>query len=361
VNPGVGIINHAIGGNGILEWVNFEFCDVREHLCSPTFFVNVTKKKPPGEKILIIILVLLLIPFLGFNIYYEIDNNFYENRIEQMIENNELTVNIESSIEHKTLIMDNYEIHYFVSGKKNNNLIVFLHPAFSDHRAFDQQIDFFSKNYRVITIDLIGHGLSKVKKTKDKIDASSKHISKILEIEEYDNAHLVGVSMGSLIAQYFALKNPEKIKSLIALGGYDINKENKEVEKAQRSSNFSLIFRAIFSMKSFRKKTAEITCKTEKGQALFYETASHYERKSFMVMQGLQNVIKDRKNIKPEYPTLILTGEFDIELARKMAKEWHSEIDKSEYFIIENAGHCANIDKPLEFNKIVMEFVDKND
>jgi pimeloyl-ACP methyl ester carboxylesterase len=313
------------------------------------------------KKIILIILLIIIVPIFGLKIYYEVNNAIYEKSIEQMKKNNELNIQIESSIEHKTLKMDGYEIHYNVSGKENNDIIIFLHPAFSDHRAFDQQIDFFSKKYRVITIDLIGHGLSKAKKSKDKIDASSKHIEKILEIEGFDNVHLVGVSIGSLIAQHFALNYPERTKSLTALGGYDINKENKEVEKAQRSSNLSLIFRAVFSMKSFRKKTAEITCKTEKGQALFYETASHYERKSFMVMQGLQNVIKNRETVKSQYPTLILTGEFDIELAKKMAKEWHSRIDNSKYLMIENAGHCANMDKSLEFNKIVMEFIEGND
>jgi len=312
------------------------------------------------KKIILIILTTIIVPIFGLKIYFEVDNVFYEKRIEQMKKNKELNVQIESLIEHKTLKKDGYEIHYFVSGKENNDLVMFLHPAFSDHRAFNQQIDFFSKKYRVITIDLIGHGLSKANKSKDKIDTSSKHINEILEKEGVDSTHLVGVSMGSLIAQYFAINYPERIKSLTALGGYDINKENKEVEKAQRSSNLSLIFRAVFSMKSFRKKTAEITCKSEKGQALFYETASHYERKSFMVMQGLQNVIKDRKSIKAQYPTLILTGEFDIELAKKMAKEWHSEINDSQYHMIENAGHCANIDKPLEFNKRVIEFIEGN-
>jgi pimeloyl-ACP methyl ester carboxylesterase len=316
--------------------------------------------KRKRKKILIVILILIIIPILGFKIYFEIDNTIYNNRIEQMVDNKEFTVQIESSIEHKALKMDGYEIHYNVSGKENNDLIVFLHPAFSDHRAFDQQIDFFSKKYRVITVDLIGHGLSKTKKSKDKIDASSEHIRKILELEGINRVNLVGVSVGALIAQYFALEYPDKIKSLTALGGYNINKENKEVVKTQRSSNFSLILRAAFSMKAFRKKTSEITCKSERGQALFYETASRYERKSFMVMQGLQNVIKDRNNIKPKYPTLIVTGEFDIELAKKMAKEWNAEIDNSEYFMIKNAGHCANIDKPLEFNKVVKEFMDRN-
>ncbi|MDD2285697.1 MAG: alpha/beta hydrolase [Paludibacter sp.] len=303
-----------------------------------------------------IIFFIIIVPVLGLKIYFELDNAIYENKIDKM---NIHTNQIESFIEHKILKMDGYDIHYYVSGKENSDLIIFLHPAFSDHRAFDQQIDCFSKNYRVITIDLIGHGLSKANKSKDKIDISSKHIEKILEIEGFDKVHLVGVSMGSLIAQYFALNYPDKIKSLTALGGYYINDKNKEVEKAQRLSNLSLIFRAIFSMKSFRKKTAEITCNTEKGQALFCETASQYERKSFIVMQGLQNVIKDRENINLQYPTLILTGEFDIDLAKKMAKEWHAEIDNSEYFMIENAGHCANIDKPLEFNELVKIFIQK--
>jgi pimeloyl-ACP methyl ester carboxylesterase len=293
---------------------------------------------------------------MSLKIYFEVDNVFYEKRTEQMENNNELNI----QIEHKTLNMDDYEIHYFVSGKENNDPIVFLHPAFSDHRVFDQQIDFFSKNHSVITIDLLGHGLSKANKSKDKIDASIKHIERILDIEGFDKVHLVGVSMGSLIAQYFALNYPEKTKSLTALGGYDINKENKEVSKAQRSVNFKLVIRAVFSMKSFRKKASKQICKSEKGQALFYETTSHYERKSFMVMQGLQNVIDDRVNIKPQYPTLILTGEFDIELAKKMAKEWHSEIENSNYYLIENAGHCANLDKPLEFNRIVKEFIEEN-
>ena len=277
-----------------------------------------------------------------------------------MKENNELMTLIENLIEHKTLPMKGYEIHYYVSGKQHADSVIFLHPAFSDHRAFDQQIDFFSKNYKVITIDLLGHGLSKAKKSKDKIDISSNHIKKILEIEAIDQAHFVGVSMGSLIAQYFALNHPKKIKSITVLGGYDINKENKEVAKAQRVVNIGLVFRALISMKSFRKKAAKLTCKSERGQILFYETESYYERKSFLVMQGLQKVMKRRENVIPKYPTLILIGEYDIELAKKIAKEWHSYLSNSEYYTIENAGHCANIDKPVAFNNLVTEFINKN-
>jgi len=110
-------------------------------------------------------------------------------------------------------------------------------------------------------------------------------------------------------------------------------------------------------MKAFRKMTAENICKSKKGQALFYKTTSYYERKSFIAMQGLQNVIRDRKNIKPKYPILILIGEFDIELSKKISKGWHNDIKSSKYLMIKNAGHCANIDNPYQFNEVVNNFM----
>ena len=97
------------------------------------------------KKILLIILTVIIVPILGLKIYFEVDNVFYKKRIEQMKKNNELNIQIESAIEHKTLKMDDYKIHYFVSGKENSDLIILLHPAFSDHRVFDLQIDFFLK------------------------------------------------------------------------------------------------------------------------------------------------------------------------------------------------------------------------
>ena len=116
-------------------------------------------------------------------------------------------IQIMTSIKHNKLEHKGNSIHYFVSGKKTENLIVFLHPAFADHHAFDQQVDFFSLDYKIITIDLIGHGLSYPKNSSEKIDQSVKHIKLILEKEGYKKSHFVGVSMGSLIAQYFAFQD----------------------------------------------------------------------------------------------------------------------------------------------------------
>jgi len=270
--------------------------------------------------------------------------------------NKTLEIIVENPIEHKELKQNGYSIHYYTTGVKDKELIVFLHPAFADHRCFDKQIDYFAKEFRIITIDMLGHGLSKVEKAKDKIDFTIHHIDTILKKEGYNKAHFVGVSMGTLIAQYYALHYPDKVQSMTILGGYDLNADNKEIAKAQRSENIKWIFKAAFSMKSFRRYTSSVSVSQPEEQARFYEMASLFTRKSFTCMSGLRNVIKQRDNISRIYPLLILSGDKDIELARSMSKKWHDNEPTSNYYLIENAGHCANMDNSDEFNRIVITF-----
>ena len=252
---------------------------------------------------------------------------------------------------------EGYSIHYYTSGNPDGELIIFLHPAFADHRCFDEQIDHFAKRYRVVTVDLLGHGLSEVGKAKDRIDSSIEHIDSIICSQGKRKAHFVGVSMGTLIAQYYALKNPEKVSSMTILGGYNINVDNREISRAQRSENIKWILKALFSMSSFRKYVASVSVSLPEGQARFYQMSTHFTRRSFKAMSGLSNVIKKRDNVKRDYPLLIISGDRDLELARRVSRKWHDSEPGSEFFLIKDAGHCANMDRPEKFNEIVMGFL----
>jgi len=184
--------------------------------------LSLLKKKFGIELIIFIGVVLILI------VSTTVKNIKYNQCTENMKNEQNYSINIETTIEQKILEQDGYNIHYYVSGTDKKDLIVFVHPAFGNHHCFDKQIDFFASKYFVITIDLLGHGLSQVGKAKDKIDISTEHIRLIIENEGFEKAHFVGVSMGTLIIQYFALLHPEKVSSLTILGGYDINSNNKQ-------------------------------------------------------------------------------------------------------------------------------------
>lgn len=260
----------------------------------------------------------------------------------------------ECPMELKKLKQPGNSIQYYVAGAPEKDLVVMLHPAFADHRCFDHQIDCFAQEYRVVTIDMPGHGLSGA---KEKIDDTIHHIDAILKHEGASKVHLVGVSLGTLIAQYYAMHHPEKVQSLTVVGGYDIHADNKEIARAQRAENIRWIFSALFSMKAFRRHVASMSVSKPAEQARFFEMASLFTRRSFACMTSLGKIVKQRDGVPRNYPLLILCGDQDIELAKRVSKQWHDRAPESEFHLIEEAGHCANMDNPEMFNRIVMRFI----
>lgn len=289
---------------------------------------------------------------IAVKLWFEAFNLSYDSKIDQFTE-----TDMKTTMTHKTIPLQGTEVHYFSNGKQNAESILFLHPAFSDHSCFDNQIDFFAEHFNVITVDLLGHGLSAVGKSKDKVDQSAKHLNQILIRENIEKVHIVGVSMGSLLAQDFAMKFPSKTLSVTALGGYDINRIYPEINKAQRKEMFSWLFRVLFSMDSFRRYAGSVSVTKENEQANFYKSTKGFTRKSFMVMSGLGSIIAERENYICPYPLLILSGEKENELALQVARKWHNKESESRFYIIKDAGHCANMDNPVEFNKTVLDFI----
>ena len=209
---------------------------------------------------------------------------------------------------HLHLDFNEYQIHYYIAGPRDKEAILFLHPAFSDHHAFESQIDFFSGRYQLILVDLIGHGRSKRMGSSDQIDKSAEHIQAILKKESISQVHLMGVSMGSLVAQQFAFEYPEYVKSFAALGGYSIHQDNKNLMKSQMLSNVKFVVKAMISLTWFRKSVAKAGATTFLGQSMFYQSTLAYERKSFSVMKGFDQIIQDRPDYSFHYRVLNSDG-----------------------------------------------------
>jgi hypothetical protein len=93
---------------------------------------------------------------------------------------------------------------------------------------------------------------------------------------------------------HFAECLPNKILSLTALGGYNINKAQREVAKLQQGEMFKWLFKLLFSMDAFRRYTAATAVISTLEQARFYESAKLFTRKSLTVMSGLGRLVADR-------------------------------------------------------------------
>lgn len=252
--------------------------------------------------------------------------------------------------------LENSPIVYYISGKENAQWILFIHAAFVNHSMFRAQIDYFREKYNVLTLDIIGHGKSINTQKGDSIDKMSGWIREILKKEKIEKIHIVGISLGAVLAQDFANQYPEAVQSLACFGGYDINNFDMKMQKENSAAQMLMMLKAIFSVKWFAKSNKKISAYTPQAQENFYEMNIQFPKKSFMYLASLGSMVNVRQSIPSRYPLLIGCGEHDIPMERSAVEMWKEKEPECKAVIFQDAGHCVNMDVPQQFNKTLEEF-----
>lgn len=256
----------------------------------------------------------------------------------------------------RTLTFNNELFTYFIMQNEGKETILMLHPAFADHTIFQKQVDYFKHSYQIILVDLPGHGSCYSHSSKITIKEIPDVINQILFDNSIDACHLLGVSMGSLVAQAFADRYPERVKSVCIVGGYSIHKANERIMKAQRREGLKWMLYFLFSMKKFRAYITTVSCHTDSGRALIAQATQHFRRKSFSAMSGM-NTFFIKKDTPMPYPLLIVLGEHELKIILEGANELHALEKQSQLMVLPGAGHCANVDTPDAFNHALEHFL----
>lgn len=257
--------------------------------------------------------------------------------------------------------IDNSPITYYISGRKCDEWVLFLHAAFVDHRMFRTQIEYFGNKYNILAVDTIGHGKSTDTKKGDSIDKMSAWIYDIMKTEKIGKIHIVGVSLGAVLAQDFANHYPEMVKSLACFGGYDINNFDMKMQKENSTSQALMMLKALFSIKWFANSNKKISAFTLQAQNDFYDMNVQFPKKSFMYLASLNSMVNKYQTGQREYPLLIGCGKFDIPMELEIIKMWKDREPQCKVVLFENAGHCVNMDTPQIFNATMEKFwMDEN-
>ena len=113
--------------------------------------------------------------------------------------------------------VDSVGASYSIKKVSEKNPIVFIHGVGLTKEIWDPQINFF-KDYNTLTYDLLGHGKTPLKKSKVSIEDFSKQLLRLLKNLNFNKIHLIGFSLGALIARHFASEHSDKLSSLIIHG-----------------------------------------------------------------------------------------------------------------------------------------------
>src|SRR3989338_2269269 len=106
-----------------------------------------------------------------------------------------------------------HELFYEILGEGNDSLI-FMHGLCGDHRVWSKNMPAFTGKYRVVAIDVFGHGNSSAKiSPKEAFESMQPAIKKIIEKEKLGNVALIGHSIaGNILLSCME----EKIKNVVA-------------------------------------------------------------------------------------------------------------------------------------------------
>lgn len=252
--------------------------------------------------------------------------------------------------------LDKSPIVYYVSRTEKAEWLLFLHAAFVNHHMFQEQIDYFQNKYNILTLDIIGHGRSTNVRKGDGIDKMALWISQILTEEKIEKVHIVGISLGAVLAQDFANHYPQAVQSLACFGGYDINNFDGKMQKENSASQLLMMLKALFSIKWFAKANKKISAHTFQAQEAFYEMNIQFPKKSFMYLASLQSMINVRQAKPRNYPLLIGCGKYDIPMERAAVEMWKKNEPECRLIIFDGAGHCVNMDVPDQFHAAMEAF-----
>lgn len=246
--------------------------------------------------------------------------------------------------------INNVKIHYNTNG--NGDPTIFLH-GLSDSSDFFTSLTSKLNGLKVIRPDLMGHGESD-KDTDISIEILTEDIRDLLDKLEVKRVNIMGFSMGSLVAQNFALEFPELVKSLIMCSGYsrcnpELSQTFKNLEKITAHGGIPAFFDEMIKLvyiPEYLLKHAEI----------FQYKKVAVEMNSKTVIEKClvicRNFDVESKLSEIDVPSYIMYGSGDILIPPENSQDMHDAMGNSELLSFPT-GH--NFFLPENIKKIAME------
>ena len=250
---------------------------------------------------------------------------------------------------------------FYVFNKKEQSIpVVFIHGVGLTYEIWQPQLDFF-KNYSNLSYDILGHGKSSLTKQNINFDDFSEQLIELINELKIEKIHLVGFSIGSLIARNFATRYSERLQSLILLGS--IYKRSEQQQK---------IVNERFEQAKKELKLSSQALKRWFTDKYLENNPDTYEKiSSILSANNMANFLKvyelfvrhknDEDFEKIYCKTLVMTGENDVGSTIEMSQQLKDLINNSELKIIKDGKHLCGIECADDVNLAIKNFVDKND
>jgi pimeloyl-ACP methyl ester carboxylesterase len=260
-----------------------------------------------------------------------------------------------------TVKVGDINIYYESHGDGEALLLIMGYGAYS--AFWGLQIPSFSQEYRVISFDNRGTGQSDKPNMPYTIKMMADDAKGLLDAIGIDSAHVLGVSMGGMIAQELALNYPDRVKSLILgctfYGGTKAIQPTPEVQESLREMGKLPVEEQAREMAPLLW-SQEFIDKNPVALELFVAITAKYPTPPHgFVCQAQAIEAHDTYDRLPQIkaPTLVITGDMDRIIPAENSKVLASRIPNAELVVLKNLCHGFFGEAVEETNRIILDFL----
>jgi len=255
------------------------------------------------------------------------------------------------------------EVAYDLQG--SGEPLVMIHGAQGDQSMFSGLAPAFASQFRVLTFDQRGSGLSEKPDMEYSIAMLADDTATLMEHLGFASAHIVGVSMGGMIAQEFALRHPRKVRALVLgcttpggpkavrLGGEALTNaySTKPMSAEERGRALA---EAAFTKGYIQKHPEIIPAMIEaRRQCSIDPVALGHRMKAAYAHDAFDRLSQIT------CPTLVITGKDDVLISWENSRILAERIPGAKLMLLEPAGHCFWLERPEQSHQAILAFLQK--
>ncbi|MFN7085976.1 MAG: 3-oxoadipate enol-lactonase [Burkholderiales bacterium] len=251
------------------------------------------------------------------------------------------------------------EINYEIAGE--GPWVTLSHSLACNLHMWDDQMAALTRKYRVLRFDTRGHGRSDAPPGPYTLEQLADDVKGMLDALGIAKTHWIGLSMGGMIGETFALKYPGVFRSMVLADTTARRPPNADqmwserIKLAQEQGMEALVESTLVRWFTEPYRNTRRDVMTRIGNDIRSTPVAGF----IGCCQAIAKVdLLDRlKEI--ECPALVLVGDQDHGTPPEMARAIHENLPGSELRIIAGAAHLSNIEQAEVFNQAVLAFLDK--
>lgn len=249
------------------------------------------------------------------------------------------------------------DVHCEIEGE--GPWVVLSHALACDLGMWDDQVPALRERFRVLRFDTRGHGGSGVSPAPYSFDQLARDVDGLFAALCIERAHFVGISLGGMVAQEFALAYPRRVASLVLCDTTSRYPEGtdkiwQERIAAVRAQGVDPLVEATLERwftPAFRAARPDVMARI--GAMIRNTPAEGY----IGCGAAVPTIDTTMRLGAIDCPTLVVVGEHDAGTPVAMAQTIQRGIPGAELQVISSASHLCNIEQTEAFNAVLLDFL----